>query len=150
VQFYPIQVRPTRRIGGLDFAGILAAGFPGRRLAQNWPRFFFFCVCFFFYFFSCGLFEADSRAGQWFRVVTGAVEVMAAVAWSFLAWGFDRCPVGLEHHGSLAVGKTHVLVCTPVRSRRSSREVLNAVVVYLRRDEPRCVASPAPRLSFEA
>jgi len=71
--------------------------------------------------------------GQWFRVVTGVVEVVGAVALLF---------PGLASLGALWLGgtmvaavATHVFVLHTSPVPAIVLGVLNALVVYLRRDE---------------
>jgi uncharacterized membrane protein YphA (DoxX/SURF4 family) len=113
--------RPTRRIGAWTVQGILAAAFlaAGSAKLAGVP-------------FMVDLF-AQIGLGQWFRVVTGVVEVTGAVA---------LLVPGLASVGALWLGFTMVCaVATHVFVLHSSPVPaivlgsLNALVVYLRRDE---------------
>ena len=81
------SVRPTRRIGAWTLQGILAAAFLAAGFAKlaGVP-------------FMVDLF-AQIGIGQWFRVVTGVVEVTGAVALLDSRPGFDRRAVARWHHG---------------------------------------------------
>ena len=114
-------VRPSRRIGAWTLQGILAAAFlaAGSAKLAGVP-------------FMVDLF-AQIGIGQWFRVVTGVVEVIGAVALVF---------PGLASIGALWLGftmvfavATHVFVLHTGPVPAIVLGVLNAVVVYLRRDE---------------
>jgi putative oxidoreductase len=114
-------VRPSRRIGAWTLQGILAAAFlaAGSAKLAGVP-------------FMVDLF-AQIGIGQWFRVVTGVVEVIGAVALVF---------PGLASIGALWLGftmvfavATHVFVLHTSPVPAIVLGVLNAVVVYLRRDE---------------
>lgn len=115
------SVRPTRRIGAWTLQGILAAAFlaAGAAKLAGVP-------------FMVDLF-AQIEIGQWFRVVTGVVEVAGAVALVF---------PGLASIGALWLGSTmifavatHLLVLHTSPAPAIVLGVLNALVVYLRRDE---------------
>ena len=115
------SVRPTRRIGAWALQGIVAAAFlaAGSAKLAGVP-------------FMVDLF-AQIGLGQWFRVVTGVVEVAGAVA---------LLVSGVASIGALWLGFTMVCaVATRVFVLHTSPVPaivlgsLNAVVVYLRRDE---------------
>ena len=115
------SVRPTRRIGAWTLQGILAAAFlaAGSAKLAGIP-------------YMVELFE-QLGLGQWFRFVTGVVEVTGAIALVF---------PGLASIGALWLGSTMVFaVATHVFILHTSPApaivlgVLNALVVYLRRDE---------------
>lgn len=115
------SVRPTRRIGAWTLQGILAAAFvaAGSAKLAGAP-------------YMVELFD-QIGVGQWFRVVTGIVEVTGAIALVF---------PGLASIGALWLGFTMVFaVATHVFILHTSPVpaivlgVLNALVVYLRRDE---------------
>jgi uncharacterized membrane protein len=114
------SVRPARRIGAWTLQGILAAAFLAAfaKLAGV-P-------------FMVDLFE-QIELGQWFRIVTGVVEVTGAVA---------LLVPGLASIGALWLGftmvcavATHVFVLHTSPVPAIVLGLLNAVVVYLRRDE---------------
>ena len=113
--------RPTRRIGAWTLQGILAAAFlaAGSAKLAGVP-------------YMVDLFE-QVGIGQWFRLVTGAVEVTGAVALVF---------PGLASLGGLWLGftmvfavATHVFVLHTSPVPAIVLGILNALVVYLRRDE---------------
>jgi putative oxidoreductase len=113
--------RPTRRIGAWTLQGILAAAFlaAGAAKLAGVP-------------FMVGLFE-QIGLGQWFRVVTGVVEIAGAVA--LLIPGLAS--IGALWLGGTMVGAviTHVFVLHTSPVPAIVLGVLNALVVYLRRDE---------------
>ena len=113
--------RPTRRIGAWTLQGILAAAFlaAGSAKLAGVP-------------YMVDLFE-HVGLGQWFRVATGAVEVTGAVA--LLVPGLAS--IGALWLGGTMVGAvaTHVFVLHTSPVPAIVLGVLNAVVVYLRRDE---------------
>jgi putative oxidoreductase len=115
------SVRPTRRIGAWTLQGIIAAAFLAAGFAKlaGVP-------------FMVDLF-AQIGLGQWFRVVTGVVEVTGAVA--LLVPGLAS--IGALWLGGTMVGAvaTHVFVLHTSPVPAIVLGVLNAVVVYLRRDE---------------
>jgi putative oxidoreductase len=115
------SVRPTRRIGAWTLQGILAAAFLAAGVAKlaGVP-------------FMVDLFE-QIGLGQWFRVVTGVVEVTGAVA--LLIPGLAS--IGALWLGGTMVGAvtTHLFVLHTSPVPAIVLGVLNAVVVYLRRDE---------------
>ena len=113
--------RPTRRIGAWTLQGIIAAAFLTTGFAKlaGVP-------------FMVELFE-QIGLGQWFRVATGIVEVTGAVA---------LLVPGLASIGALWLGftmvcavATHVFVLHTNPVPAIVLGFLNAVVVYLRRDE---------------
>ena len=115
------SVRPTRRIGAWTLQGILAAAFlaAGSAKLAGVP-------------YMVDLFE-QLGVGQWFRLVTGVVEITGAIALVF---------PGLASIGALWLGGTMVFaVATHVFVLHTSPVpaivlgILNALVVYLRRDE---------------
>jgi putative oxidoreductase len=115
------SLRPTRRIGAWILQGIIAAAFLAAGLAKlaGVP-------------FMVELFE-QIGLGQWFRVATGVVEVTGAVALLI---------PGLASIGALWLGftmacavATHVFVLHTSPVPAIVLGLLNAVVVYLRRDE---------------
>jgi putative oxidoreductase len=115
------SVRPTRRIGAWTLQGIIAAAFLAAGFAKlaGVP-------------FMVDLF-AQIGLGQWFRVVTGVVEVIGAVA--LLIPGLAS--IGALWLGGTMVGAvaTHVFVLHTSPVPAIVLGLLNAVVVYLRRDE---------------
>ena len=115
------SIRPTRRIGAWTLQGILAAAFlaAGSAKLAGVP-------------YMVDLFE-QVGIGQWFRLVTGAVEVTGAVALVF---------PGLASIGAAWLGTTMVFaVATHLFILHTSPVpaivlgLLNVLVVYLRRDE---------------
>ena len=113
--------RPSRRIGAWTLQGIIAAAFlaAGTAKLAGVP-------------FMVDLFN-QIGLGQWFRVVTGVVEVVGAVALLF---------PGLASLGALWLGgtmvgavATHLFVLHTSPVPAIVLGVLNALVVYLRRDE---------------
>ncbi len=113
--------RPSRRIGAWTLQGILAAAFlaAGAAKLAGVP-------------FMVDLF-AQIGIGQWFRVVTGVVEVTGAVA--LLVPGLAS--IGALWLGAIMVGAvaTHLFVLHTSPVPAIVLGVLNALVVYLRRDE---------------
>jgi putative oxidoreductase len=115
------SVRPTRRIGAWALQGVLAAAFlaAGSAKLAGVP-------------YMVDLFE-QVGVGQWFRLVTGVVEITGAVALVF---------PGLASIGALWLGgtmvfavATHVFVLHTSPAPAIVLGILNALVVYLRRDE---------------
>ena len=115
------SVRSTRRIGAWTLQGILAAAFLAAGFAKlaGVP-------------FMVDLFE-QIGLGQWFRIATGVVEVGGAVA---------LLVPGLASIGALWLGftmvcavATHVIILNTSPAPAIVLGVLNAVVVYLRRNE---------------
>ncbi|MEH2543540.1 putative oxidoreductase [Bradyrhizobium sp. AZCC 2262] len=115
------SVRPSRRIGAWTLQGIIAAAFlaAGAAKLAGVP-------------FMVDLFE-QVGLGQGFRIVTGVVEVVGAVA---------LLVPGLASLGALWLGGTMIgAVATHLFFLHTSPVpavvlgVLNALVVYLRRDE---------------
>ena len=115
------SLRPTRRIGAWILQGIIAAAFLAAVSAKlaGVP-------------YMVDLF-GQIGLGQWFRVATGVVEVTGAVALLI---------PGLASIGALWLGftmvcavATHVFVLHTSPVPAIVLGVLNAVVVYLRRDE---------------
>jgi putative oxidoreductase len=115
------SVRPTRRIGAWTLQGIIAAAFLAAGVAKlaGVP-------------FMVDLF-AQIGLGQWFRTLTGAVEVIGAFA--LLVPGLAS--VGALWLGGTMVGAvaTHLFVLHTSPVPAIVLGLLNAVVVYLRRDE---------------
>jgi len=115
------SVRPTRRIGAWTLQGIIAAAFlaAGAAKLAGIP-------------FMVDLF-AQIGLGQWFRVVTGVVEIAGAVA--LLVPGLAS--LGALWLGGTMVGAvaTHLFVLHTSPVPAIVLGVLNALVVYLRRDE---------------
>jgi putative oxidoreductase len=115
------SVRPTRRIGAWTVQAILAAAFVAAGAAKlaGVP-------------FMVDLFE-QIGVGQWFRLATGAVEVIGAVA--LLVPGLAS--VGALWLGGTMVGAvaTHLFVLHTSPAPAIVLGLLNALVVYLRRDE---------------
>ena len=115
------SARPSRRIGAWTLQGIIAAAFlaAGAAKLAGVP-------------FMVDLFE-QIGLGQWFRVVTGVVEVTGAVA--LLIPGLAS--LGALWLGGTMVGAiaTHLFVLHTSPVPAIVLGVLNALVVYLRRDE---------------
>ena len=115
------SVRPTRRIGAWTVQGILAAAFlaAGYAKLSGVP-------------FMVELFD-QIGVGQWFRVVTGLVEVTGAVA-LFVP---GLASVGAAWLGSTMVFAvaTHLFILHTSPVAAIVLGLLNALVVYLRRDE---------------
>jgi putative oxidoreductase len=113
--------RPSRRIGAWTLQGIIAAAFlaAGAAKLAGIP-------------FMVDLF-AQIGLGQWFRVVTGVVEIAGAVA--LLVPGLAS--LGALWLGGTMVGAvaTHLFVLHTSPAPAIVLGVLNALVVYLRRDE---------------
>ena len=115
------SVRPTRRIGAWALQGIIAAAFlaAGAAKLAGVP-------------FMVDLF-AQIGLGQWFRVVTGAVEIAGAVA--LLIPGLASIG-GLWLGGTMVFGVlTHLFVLHTSPVPAIVLGLLNAVIVYLRRAE---------------
>ena len=115
------SVRPTRRIGAWTLQGIIAAAFLAAGFAKlaGVP-------------FMVDLF-AQIGLGQWFRVVTGVVEVTGAVA--LLVPGLASIAglwLGATMVGAVA---THLAILHTSPAPAVILGLLNALVVYLRRDE---------------
>ena len=115
------SVRPSRRIGAWTLQGVIAAAFLAAGFAKlaGVP-------------FMVDLF-AQIGLGQWFRIVTGVVEVAGAVA--LLIPGLAS--IGALWLGATMVGAvaTHLFVLHTNPAPAVVLGLLNAVVVYLRRDE---------------
>jgi len=115
------SVRPSRRIGAWTLQGIIAAAFlaAGAAKLAGVP-------------FMVDLFNQIGLA-QWFRVVTGVVEIAGAVA--LLVPGLAS--IGALWLGGTMVGAvaTHLCVLHTSPVAAIVLGVLNALVVYLRRDE---------------
>ena len=113
--------RPSRRIGAWTLQGIIAAAFlaAGAAKLADVP-------------FMADLF-AQIGIGQWFRVLTGVVEVVGAVALLFPG----LASIGALWLGGTMVGAvaTHLFVLHTSPVPAIVLGVLNALVVYLRRDE---------------
>jgi putative oxidoreductase len=115
------SVRPTRRIGAWTLQGILAAAFLAAGFAKlaGVP-------------YMVELFD-QIGLGQWFRLVTGIVEVTGAVA--LLIHGLASIGgVWLGFTMVFAVA-THVFILHTSPVPAIVLGLLNALVVYLRRDE---------------
>ena len=114
-------VRPTRRYGAWTLQGIVAAAFLAAGLAKlaGAP-------------FMVGIFE-QIGLGQWFRIVTGVVEVTGAVA--LLVPGFAS--IGALWLGGTMVFAvaTHLFVLHSSPAAAIVLGLLNAAIIYLRRDE---------------
>ena len=114
-------VRPSRRIGAWVVQGVIAAAFlaAGSAKLAGVP-------------FMVGLF-AQIGLGQWFRVLTGVVEVAGAVA--LLIPGL--APIGALWLGGTMVGAvaTHLFVLHTSPVPAVVLGLLNVAVLYLRRDE---------------
>jgi putative oxidoreductase len=115
------SVRPSRRIGAWTLQGIVAAAFLAAGFAKlaGAP-------------FMVDLF-AQIGIGQWFRVLTGAVEVTGAVV--LLVPGLAS--IGALWLGATMVGAvaTHLFVLHTSPVPAIVLGLLNAVIVYLRRDQ---------------
>ncbi|KJC40782.1 hypothetical protein UP09_21955 [Bradyrhizobium sp. LTSP885] len=115
------SARPSRRIGAWTLQGILAAAFLAAGVAKlaGAP-------------FMVDIFE-QIGLGQGFRIVTGVVEVAGAVALLFPG----LASIGALWLGGTMVGAvaTHLFVLHSSPAPAIVLGVLNAVVVYLRRDE---------------
>jgi uncharacterized membrane protein YphA (DoxX/SURF4 family) len=115
------STRPTHHIGAWTVQGVLAAAFlaAGTAKLAGLP-------------FMVDLFN-QIGLGQWFRVVTGVVEVTGTVA--LLVPGL--APIGALWLGGTMVGAvaTHAFVLHTNPAPAIVLGVLNALVVYLRRDE---------------
>jgi putative oxidoreductase len=115
------SVRPTRRIGAWTLQGIVAAAFLAAGLAKlaGAP-------------FMVGIFD-QIGVGQWFRIVTGVVEVTGAVA--LLIPGLAS--IGGLWLGGTMVGAvaTHLFVLHTSPVPAIVLGLLNTVIIYLRRDE---------------
>ena len=113
--------RPTRRVGAWALQGIIAAAFlaAGAAKLAGVP-------------FMVDLF-AQIGIGQWFRVLTGVVEVAGAVA--LLIPGFAS--IGALWLGGTMIGAvaTHLFVLHTSPVPAVVLGVLNALIVFLRRDE---------------
>ena len=115
--------KPNRRLGAWALQGIVAAAFlaaGGAKLAGV-P-------------FMVQLFE-QVGLGQWFRIVTGVVEIIGALALLY---------PGLASIGGLWLGgtmvgavATHLLILHSSPAAAVVLGALNAAIVYLRRDELR-------------
>jgi putative oxidoreductase len=114
-------VRRSRRIGAWTVQGIVAAAFLAAGVAKlaGAP-------------FMVDIFE-QIGVGQWFRVVTGAVEVAGAVA--LLVPGLAS--VGALWLGGTMVGAvaTHLFVLHTSPVPAIVLGLLNTLIIYLRRDE---------------
>jgi len=115
------SVRPTRRIGAWAVQAIVAAAFlaAGSAKLAGVP-------------FMVDLFQ-QIGLGQWFRVMTGVVEVAGAVA--LLIPGLAS--IGALWLGGTMVGAvaTHLFVLHTSPVPAIVLGLLNALIVYLRRDE---------------
>jgi putative oxidoreductase len=115
------SARPTRRIGAWALQGVIAAAFlaAGSAKLAGVP-------------FMVDLFQ-QIGIGQWFRVVTGVVEVVGGVA--LLTPGLAS--IGALWLGGTMVGAvaTHLFVLHTSPVPAIVLGLLNALVVYLRRDE---------------
>ena len=115
------SARPSRRLGAWILQGIIAAAFlaAGSAKLAGVP-------------FMVDLFQ-QIGLGQWFRIATGVVEVTGAVA---------LLVPGVASIGALWLGftmvcavATHVFVLHTSPAPAIVLGLLNAVIVYLRRDE---------------
>lgn len=113
--------RPTRRIGAWTLQGIIAAAFlsAGAAKLAGVP-------------FMVDLFE-QIGLGQWFRVVTGVVEVAGAVA--LLVPGLASLAALWLGGTMIGAVATHLFVLHTSPVPAIVLGLLNALVVYLRRDE---------------
>jgi putative oxidoreductase len=115
------SVRPSRRVGAWALQGIVAAAFlaAGSAKLAGVP-------------FMVDLF-AQIGFGQWFRVVTGVVEVTGAIA--LLVPGLAS--IGALWLGGAMVGAVaaHLFVLHTSPAPAIVLGLLNSLVVYLRRDE---------------
>lgn len=115
------SVRPTRRIGAWTLQIVIAAAFlaAGSAKLAGVP-------------FMVDLFK-QIGLGQWFRILTGLVEVAGAIA--LLVPGLAS--LGALWLGGTMVGAvvTHVFILHTGPVPAIVLGLLNAVVVYLRRDE---------------
>jgi putative oxidoreductase len=115
------SVRPARRVGAWTLQGIVAVAFlaAGSAKLAGVP-------------FMVDLF-AQIGLGQWFRVTTGVVEVAGAIA--LLVPGLAS--IGALWLGGTMVGAvaTHLFVLHTSPVPAIVLGLLNAFVVYLRRDE---------------
>ena len=113
--------RPTRRIGAWTLQGILAAAFvaAGSAKLAGVP-------------YMVDLFN-QIGLGQWFRVVTGIVEITGAIALVFSG----LASIGAVWLGGIMVFAvaTHVFILHTSPVPAIVLGLLNALVVYLRRDE---------------
>jgi putative oxidoreductase len=113
--------RPSRRIGAWALQGLVAAAFlaAGSAKLAGVP-------------FMVDLFQ-QIGLGQWFRVVTGAVEVTGAVA--LLIPGLAS--IGALWLGGTMVGAvaTHLFVLHTSPVPAIVLGLLNTAILYLRRDE---------------
>lgn len=116
-----IERRPSRRIGAWTLQGILAAAFvaAGSAKLAGVP-------------YMVELFN-QIGVGQWFRVVTGIVEVTGAIALVFPG----LASIGAAWLGSTMVFAvaTHLFILHTSPAPAIVLGLLNALVVYLRRDE---------------
>ena len=114
-------VRRSRRIGAWTVQGIVAAAFLAAGVAKlaGAP-------------FMVETFE-QIGAGQWFRIVTGVVEVVGAIA--LLVPGLAS--VGALWLGGTMVGAvaTHLFVLHTSPAPAIVLGLLNTLIIYLRRDE---------------
>jgi putative oxidoreductase len=124
-----IELKPSRRIGAWTLQGIVAAAFlaAGAAKLAGVP-------------FMVQLF-GQIGIGQWFRVVTGVVEIIGAFALLY---------PGLASIGGLWLGgtmvgavATHLFVLHTSPVPAIILGVLNATIVYLRRDELLALAATA-------
>ena len=115
------SIRPSRRIGAWTLQGILAAAFlaAGSAKLAGVP-------------YMVELFN-QIGVGQWFRIVTGVVEVTGAIALVFPG----LASIGAAWLGSTMVFAvaTHVFILHTSPAPAIVLGILNALVVYLRRDE---------------
>ena len=115
------SARPSRRIGAWTLQGILAAAFvaAGSAKLAGVP-------------YMVDLFN-QIGLGQWFRVVTGIVEITGAIALVFSG----LASIGAVWLGGIMVFAvaTHVIILHTSPVPAIILGLLNALVVYLRRDE---------------
>jgi uncharacterized membrane protein YphA (DoxX/SURF4 family) len=113
--------RPNRRIGAWTLQIILAAAFAAAGSAKlaGVP-------------YMVELFD-QIGVGQWFRVVTGVVEIAGAIALVFPG----LASIGAAWLGGTMVfaAATHLLILHTSPAPAIVLGVVNALVVYLRRDE---------------
>src|ERR1700690_2733556 len=114
-------VRPSRRIGAWTLQGVIAAAFFAAGFAKLAGVPFMVDI-----FAQIGL-------GQWFRVVTGVVEVTGAVA--LLVPGLAS--IGALWLGGTMVGAgaTHLFGLHTSPAAAIVLGLLNTAIIYLRRDE---------------
>lgn len=122
-----IQSKPSRRIGAWTLQAVVAAAFLAAGSAKLAG------VAFMVHLFG------QIGLGQWFRIVTGVVEIIGAFALMY---------PGLASIGGLWLGgtmvgavATHLFVPHTSPAPAIVLGLLNATIVYLRRDELRALAT---------